>query len=82
MNPGRRLEGVRRVDVQSASNGNASGSPTRQRLHVTCEKGDDMRARLSGFVAQQRWQLLLMRPQETSLEEVYLRVVAAEGSHA
>jgi len=70
------LEGVHSVESTGRSNGSL-----RHTLRITCEKGDVMRGRLSGFVAQQGWQLLFMRPQETSLEEVYLRVIAAEGSH-
>ena len=67
------VDGVRAVEGADVAG--------RRKLRVTCERGEDMRARLSGFVAQQRWQLLLMRPQETSLEEVYLKVIAAEGRH-
>jgi ABC-2 type transport system ATP-binding protein len=67
------LDGVR--SVEASSNG------AKHSIRVICERSDAMRARLSGFIAQQGWQLLLMRPQETSLEEVYLKVIAAEGRH-
>ena len=72
------LEGVRRIDADSV--GVAAGGVPRE-YRVVCQRGDTMRARLSGFVVQQGWQLLALRPQETSLEEIYLQVVAAEGRH-
>jgi len=68
-----RLDGVRHVEAED--------NPVPRAYRVTCSRGDAMRARLAAFVIEQGWQLLLLRPRETSLEEVYLRVIAAEGRH-
>ena len=53
-----------------------------RRYRVQCDSGSAVRSRLAAFVVQQGWDLLELRPQETSLEEIYLSVVSAEGGGA
>jgi ABC-2 type transport system ATP-binding protein len=69
----RTLDGVRRVETDHGD--------VPRTYRVVCARGDAMRARLARFVTDKGWDLLLLRPRETSLEETYLRVVAAEGRH-
>jgi ABC-2 type transport system ATP-binding protein len=79
------LDGVRGVDRdrgQDAPATGANGAAKRRSYRVHCQRGDAMRARLSAFVVQQGWQLLTVRQQETSLEEIYLQVISAEGRNA
>ena len=68
------LPGVRELE--------ALGRDGAQRYRLVCERGAEMRHRLSGFVVGRGWRLLELRAQETSLEEIYLRVVTSEGSAA
>jgi ABC-2 type transport system ATP-binding protein len=65
------VDGVRGVEAVPG------GSARRYRLE--CESGHAVRARVAAFVVAQGWKLLELRPQETSLEETYLRVVSADG---
>jgi len=65
------LEGVRGV--------HAVPGGVARRYRLDCERGAAVRARLASFVVAQGWKLLELRPQETSLEETYLRVVSTEG---
>ena len=65
------VEGVHRVEPVTG------GSARRYRLE--CERGTGVRARVAAFVVGQGWKLLELRAQETSLEEIYLRVVSTDG---
>ncbi len=65
------VEGVRSVEAVPADGA--------RRFRLLCERGPAVRHRLARFVGEQGWQLLQLRNQETSLEEIYLRVVSAEG---
>jgi ABC-2 type transport system ATP-binding protein len=68
------VEGVRSLEPVP-SNG-------ARRYRLVCERGPAVRHRLASFVVQQGWQLLELRPQESNLEELYLRVVSSEGGGA
>jgi len=54
-----------------------SGSARRYRL--VCGKGKDVRHKVANLVVERGWGLEELRPQEESLEELYLRVVSTEG---
>jgi len=66
------VPGVRSVDAMSAGNG-------MRRYRVTCDRKRDVRPRIAAFVVEKSWGLVELRTQETSLEEIYLRVVSSEG---
>jgi ABC-2 type transport system ATP-binding protein len=68
-------EGIVRLDAAGVEDGT--------RLYrLICRRQPDVRQRLAAFVVQAGWGLLELRAQETSLEEIYLRVVSAERSVA
>jgi ABC-2 type transport system ATP-binding protein len=67
------IEGVRAVDKDNRD--------VPRSYRVVCARGDAVRSRLATFVTGNGWDLLLLRPRETSLEEIYLQVIAAEGRH-
>jgi hypothetical protein len=67
--------GVERVEAMPGSDGG-------RRYRLACARGGDLRPRLAAFVVGQGWGLVELRPQETSLEEIYLKVVSSEGAAA
>jgi len=50
-----------------------------RRYRLLCERRPGLRQQLSHLVVDRGWGLLELRAQETSLEEIYLRVVSGEG---
>lgn len=73
----RRLAGV----VEVENNGVGSSGAAMYTLVTTKER--DMRADVAYAVVQQGWQLLELRPQRLSLEEVFVQLVTEEGeAHA
>jgi len=69
------VPGVDRVEAMPATDG-------RRRYRLSCERGGHSRSRLAAFAVAQGWGLVEMRLQETTLEEIYLQVVSAEGGAA
>ncbi len=69
------VAGVQRVEA-------APATPGRRRYRLLCERRDDLRPALAKLIVEHGWGLVEMRTQETSLEEIYLRVVSAEGRAA
>ncbi len=67
----RRIAGV--VGVQELAATDGAG-----RYLVESERGRDVRGEISQLAAQQRWTLLELRRVGTTLEEVFMRVVAGE----
>jgi ABC-2 type transport system ATP-binding protein len=66
------VPGVRRVDLVARSNGHA-------RCRIETEPGRDARADLAARVSEHGWGLLTLAPVDTSLEEAFLALVAADG---
>jgi ABC-2 type transport system ATP-binding protein len=66
------LPGVERVEAMPATDG-------RRRYRLVCKRDAATRPRLAAWVVGQGWDLVELRGQETNLEEIYLRVVSAEG---
>jgi ABC-2 type transport system ATP-binding protein len=71
----RRIAGV--VGVQELAATDGAG-----RYLVESERGRDVRGEISQLAAQQRWTLLELRRVGTTLEEVFMRVVAGEQAAA
>jgi ABC-2 type transport system ATP-binding protein len=69
------VPGVDRVEAMPATDG-------RRRYRLSCVRGGDSRSRLAAFAVGQGWGLVELRLQETTLEEIYLQVVSAEGGPA
>jgi ABC-2 type transport system ATP-binding protein len=67
--------GVHRVDSMPARDGH-------RRYRLLCDRGGDVRPALARWAVGRDMGLVELRTQETSLEEIYLRVIAAEGRAA
>ena len=67
--------GVHRVDVMPARAGH-------RRYRLLCDRSSDLRMTLARDIVQRGHGLVELRAQETSLEEIYLRVVSEEGRAA
>jgi ABC-2 type transport system ATP-binding protein len=67
--------GVHRVDIMPARGGH-------RRYRLLCDRNDQLRMALSRSIVERGHGLVELRAQETSLEEIYLRVVSAEGRAA
>jgi gliding motility-associated transport system ATP-binding protein len=72
----RGITGVVRVDAVA---GDGDG-PTR--FMVESARGRDVRGEIFQLAAQQKWNLLELRPVGMTLEEVFMRIVAGEESEA
>jgi len=71
----RGLQGVERVEALPANG-------ARRRYRLTGATGGETRLRVSAHAARQGWGLLELRPQEASLEQVYLRAVTSDRRDA
>jgi ABC-2 type transport system ATP-binding protein len=69
------LSGVERVEPMPAPDGH-------RRYRLACVRRNDLRPALAREAVDRGWGLVELRVQETSLEEIYLRVVSAEGAAA
>jgi ABC-2 type transport system ATP-binding protein len=69
------LGGVHRVERMPAPDGHG-------RWRLLCDRRDDLRPAVARWVVERGLGLVEMRAQETSLEEIYLRVVSGEGRAA
>ena len=67
----RGLPGVERVESLPVNG-------ARRRYRISGPRGGETRLRISSHAARQSWGLLELRSQEPSLEEIYLRAVAAD----
>lgn len=67
------VAGVLRVEAMPPRDGH-------RRYRLVCERRPDLRQVLSKLIVERGWGLLELRAQETSLEEIYLRVVSGEGA--
>ena len=72
----RAIAGVVRVDAVAAD----GDGPTR--FVVESARGRDVRGEIFQLAAQQKWNLLELRPVGMTLEEVFMRIVAGEESDA
>jgi ABC-2 type transport system ATP-binding protein len=70
-----RIAGVVAVQELAATNGAG-------RYLVESTRGRDVRGEISQLAAQQRWSLLELRRVGTTLEEVFIRIVAGEQAEA
>jgi ABC-2 type transport system ATP-binding protein len=68
----RGVAGVRRLEPMPARDGT-------RRYRLVCDRGREVRPRLASFAVSRGWGLVELRTEETSLEEIYLKVVASEG---
>jgi ABC-2 type transport system ATP-binding protein len=66
------VPGVRKVEAMSPGNGT-------RRYRMACDRQREVRPRIASFVIEKTWGLVELRTEETSLEEIYLRVVSSEG---
>jgi ABC-2 type transport system ATP-binding protein len=69
------VAGVLRVEATPPRDGH-------RRYRLLCERRPGLRRVLSQLIVERGWGLLELRAQETSLEEIYLRVVSGEGAPA
>jgi ABC-2 type transport system ATP-binding protein len=69
------LAGVQRVEAMPERDGH-------RRYRLICARDANLRPRLASHVVQQGWGLVELRAEETSLEEIYLKVVSSEGGVA
>lgn len=69
------VPGVLRVEAMPHHQGH-------RRYRLLCERRPGLRQQLSHLIVDRGWGLLELRAQETSLEEIYLRVVSGEGAPA
>ena len=69
------VAGVLRVEAMPPRDGH-------RRYRLVCERRPGLRQVLSQLIVERGWGLLELRAQETSLEEIYLRVVSGEGAPA
>jgi ABC-2 type transport system ATP-binding protein len=53
-----------------------------RRYRLVCDRRDDLRPALARWAVEHGFGVVELRTQETSLEEIYLRVVSAEGRAA
>jgi ABC-2 type transport system ATP-binding protein len=67
--------GVHRVESMPARDGH-------RRYRLLCDRRTDLRPGLARWVIERGFGLVELRAQETSLEEIYLRVVSSEGRAA
>jgi ABC-2 type transport system ATP-binding protein len=67
--------GVQRVEAMPGTEGT-------RRYRALCDRSREVQPRLAAFVVGQGWGLVELRVEETSLEEIYLRVVSSEGAQA
>mgnify|MGYP001087421446 CR=1 FL=1 len=70
-----KLAGVRRVEAMPVRDGH-------RRYRLGCARSAGLRPQLAAHVVQQGWGLVELRTEETSLEEIYLKVIAADGGVA
>jgi gliding motility-associated transport system ATP-binding protein len=66
------VAGVQRVDAMPVPGGG-------RRYRLVCDRSREVRPRIASFAIGQGWGLVELRLEETSLEEIYLRVVSSEG---
>jgi ABC-2 type transport system ATP-binding protein len=69
------IAGVQRVEPMPGRDGH-------RRYRLLAKRDFNLRPQLSAHVVQQGWGLVELRAEETSLEEIYLKVVSAEGGVA
>jgi ABC-2 type transport system ATP-binding protein len=75
------LEGLRAIPgVLRIDDGSLAGETAR--FMVESARGRDVRAEIFQLAAQQKWNLLELRPVGMTLEEVFIRIVAGEESEA
>jgi ABC-2 type transport system ATP-binding protein len=75
------LEGLRAIPgVLRIDDGSLGGETAR--FMVESARGRDVRAEIFQLAAQQKWNLLELRPVGMTLEEVFIRIVAGEESEA
>jgi len=76
------LEGLRAIaGVVGVAESGAAGDEVR-RFVVESARGRDVRGEIFQLAAQQKWTLLELRRVGMTLEEVFMRIVAGEESHA
>jgi ABC-2 type transport system ATP-binding protein len=68
--PVRTLEGVNRVEKQASPQGN--------RLRITMLRSDALSRRLCAHAIKQGWNIRELKPQQQSLEDLFLRIVEEE----
>jgi ABC-2 type transport system ATP-binding protein len=71
----RKVPGVNEVEPMPSRDG-------LRRYRVSCKREEGVRPRLAKAVVDRGWNLVEMRVEETSLEEIYLKVVSSEGAAA
>jgi ABC-2 type transport system ATP-binding protein len=69
------VRGVQKVEPMPGRDGH-------RRYRLVAGRDPQLRPQLAAHVVQHGWGLVELRTEETSLEEIYLKVVAAEGSVA
>jgi ABC-2 type transport system ATP-binding protein len=75
------LEGLRAIPgVLRIDDGSLAGETAR--FMVESARGRDVRGEIFQLAAQQKWNLLELRPVGMTLEEVFIRIVAGEESEA
>jgi ABC-2 type transport system ATP-binding protein len=75
------LEGLRAIPgVLRIDDGSLAGETAR--FMVESARGRDVRVEIFQLAAQQKWNLLELRPVGMTLEEVFIRIVAGEESEA